>query len=67
VYAQAAGMMDASLFYTINENFKVGLEASNLLNDDTQTKYQMNQAGVKTDALNFTTDRRYALAVRATF
>lgn len=67
VYAKAAGMMDASLYYTINDNWKVGVEGSNLLNTETKTVYQMNQAGTKTDALNFTTDRRYALSVRATF
>ena len=45
----------------------MGVEGSNLLNNETKTKYQLNQAGVKTDALSFTTDRRYALSVRATF
>lgn len=67
VYAESSGMMDASLYYTINDNWKVGIEASNLLNDDTKTRYQMDQEGTKTDALSFTTDRRYALSVRATF
>lgn len=66
-YAKAQGMMDASLYYTINDTWKVGVEGSNLLDAETQTQYQMNQEGVKTDALNFTTDRRYALSVRATF
>lgn len=67
VYAEDSGMMDASLYYSITDNWKVGVEASNLLNEDTETMYQMNQSGVKTDALNFTTDRRYALSVRANF
>ncbi len=67
VYAKATGMMDASLYYTINDNWKVGIEGSNLLNTETKTVYQMNEEGVRTDALNFTTDRRYALSVRATF
>lgn len=66
-YAKASGMVDASLYYAINENVKVGIEGSNLLNAETQTQYQMNQAGTKTDALSFTTDRRYALSLRATF
>lgn len=66
-YAKAQGMMDASLYYTINDNWKVGIEGSNLLNQETETQYQLNQAGDKTDALSFTTDRRYALSVRATF
>lgn len=67
VYAKSAGMMDASLYYTINDNWKIGIEGSNLLNTETKTSYQMNQAGTRTDALNFTTDRRYALSLRATF
>src|SRR5690606_38841016 len=66
-YAKAMGMMDASLYYTINDNWKVGIEGSNLLNAETKTQYQMDQEGTKTDALSFTTDRRYALSVRATF
>ncbi len=66
-YAKAQGMVDASLYYTINDNWKVGIEGSNLLNEATETQYQLNQAGDKTDALSFTTDRRYALSVRATF
>lgn len=66
-FAEASGMVDASLYYNINDTWKVGVEGSNLLNTETKTKYQLNQAGVKTDALSFTTDRRYALSVRATF
>ena len=66
-YAEDSGMMDASLYYTINDNWKVGIEGSNLLNTETKTQYQMNQEGVKTDALSFTTDRRYALSIRGSF
>jgi TonB-dependent receptor len=67
VYVKAAGMMDASLYYTINDNWKIGLEGSNLLNTETETEYQMNQEGVKTQALSSTTDTMYALSLRATF
>ncbi len=66
-YAKAAGMLDASFYYSINEHWKVGIEGSNLLNTETKTEYQMNQAGDRTQALSFTTDRRYALSVRAVF
>ncbi|MDP4528580.1 TonB-dependent receptor [Alkalimonas delamerensis] len=66
-YAKSTGMMDASLYYSINDNWKVGIEGSNLLRSEIRTQYQMNQEGVRTDALNFTTDRRYALSVRAVF
>ncbi|UZJ43603.1 TonB-dependent receptor [Marinimicrobium sp. C6131] len=66
-YAKAQGMMDASLYYDISDIWSVGLEASNLLDEETKTQYQLNQAGDRTDALSFTTDRRYALSVRAVF
>ena len=66
-YSEDQGMMDASFFYTVNENVKVGLQVSNLLGTDTKTQYQQNQQGTRTDAFSFTTDRRYALTVRATF
>ncbi len=66
-YAKAQGMMDASFYYDINDVWSVGLEGSNLLNEETKTQYQLNQAGDRTDALSFTTDRRYALSLRAVF
>lgn len=66
-YAKSQGMMDASLYYDINDVWSVGLEASNLLNAETKTQYQLNQEGDRTDALSFTTDRRYALSLRAVF
>lgn len=66
-YSKDQGMMDASFFYSINENVQVGLQVNNVLGTDTETQYQQNQQGVKTDAFSFTTDRRYALTVRATF
>lgn len=66
-YAESIGHMDASLYYTINDNWKVGIEGSNLLNADTKTRYQLDQEGTTTEALSFTTDRRYALSLRATF
>lgn len=66
-YAKPQGMMDASMFYTINDNVKIGLQVSNLLKAETETQYQQNQQGTRTDAFSFNTDRRYALTVRATF
>lgn len=66
-YAEASGMMDASLYYTISDNWKIGIEGSNLLDTETKTQYQMDQDGTRTQALSFTTDRRFALSVRATF
>jgi iron complex outermembrane receptor protein len=67
VYTDAAGYLDATFFYTINDNIKIGFEATNLLDTETKTRLQLNQAGKKTDSLNFITDKRYAISVRANF
>lgn len=67
IYSAATGYLDGSIYYAINDNIKIGLEANNLLNTITKTKAQLNQAGDKTDSLNFVTDRRYAISLRASF
>ena len=67
IYADATGFMDASIWYAINENFKVGIEAANLTGEVVSTTTQLNQAGVKTEKSNFLTDTRYAISLRATF
>ncbi|MEN0035660.1 MAG: TonB-dependent receptor [Cellvibrio sp.] len=67
VFVKSGGMMDASLYYTINENLKVGVEGTNLLKSETETEYQLNQEGDRTKALSFVTDRMFALSLRANF
>lgn len=66
-YSKDQGMMDASLYYNITENVKVGLQVSNVLGTDTQTQYQQDLKGTLTDAFSFTSDRRYALSINAVF
>lgn len=67
VYAKAAGFLDGSAYYNITDNIQIGLEASNILNTETRTELQLDQEGTRTDSLNFVTDRRYALGLRAKF
>ncbi|MGV8834848.1 TonB-dependent receptor [Cellvibrio sp.] len=67
IYAKAAGYLDASVFYAINENWKVGFEASNLLDTETETLAQINQEGLKKESLNFTTDQRFAISLKGSF
>ncbi|MCJ8320890.1 MAG: TonB-dependent receptor [Colwellia sp.] len=66
-YSEDQGMMDASLYYNITENVKVGVQVSNVLGTDTHTQYQQNQEGTLTDAFSFTSDRRYALSLSGVF
>lgn len=67
IYADDYGTMDASVWYTINDILKVGLEGVNLTGDPVKTETQFNQAGERTPKSQFKTDTRYAISLRATF
>jgi len=67
IYNEANGQLDASLFWDVNENWKVGIQGTNLNNNVTETLMQINQEGDKKTRSWFTNDRRYSLVVRATF
>ncbi len=67
IYAKSSGHLDGSIYYDLTSNVQLGFEASNILNTITQTQAQYNQEGRRTDALNFRTDRRLALSLRASF
>ncbi|MDO3382933.1 TonB-dependent receptor [Gilvimarinus algae] len=67
VYQTDYGQLDASIFYNITDNIKVGLEGTNLTNEVTTTEVQYNQEGDRTQSLNFLTDRRYAVSLQVTF
>lgn len=67
IYDEAQGYMDASLWYSINDNVKVGIEGSNLLNEMTRTLSQVNAEGDTTGKTYSLTDRRYAVSMRITF
>lgn len=67
IFNDDQGYLDASIWYSINDNIRIGLEGSNLLDEMTVTRTQFNQAGVTTPKTYSMTDKRYALSVRATF
>ena len=62
VIAKATGQLDASISYQINENFRVGFEASNLFDE---VMYEQN--GRQTPRSHFKTDRRFSLYLSASF
>ncbi len=67
IYSEASGQVDASAFYTISDNFKIGVEGSNLLNEVTETKMQVNQDKTKVPRRFFINDRRVSLVLKGTF
>lgn len=66
VYSAASGQLDGSVFYDINDNISIGLEANNITNEQTRTFMRQGAAGDHY-ASYFVNDTRYALTLRATF
>lgn len=67
VYALATGQLDGSVFFTVDKNFKIGLEAQNLLNNVTKTSYLLNGDGQMAPRSYFISDRQFSLTTRLTF
>lgn len=67
VIADDTGTLDASIAYNINSHFKVGIDASNLLNEIISTKMIYNQAGDTTPRSYFKTDTRYGVFAQMMF
>lgn len=62
-----AGFLDGSLFYTINDNFKVGVQVTNLLDTTSKTIMILDDEGTQAGRSWFVQDRRATLVLRATF
>jgi TonB-dependent receptor len=67
IYALPAGQLDASIFLTVNPNFKIGIEAQNLTDTTTKTAFLMNSSGLEAPRTYFKADRQFTLSTRLTF
>lgn len=67
IYNDKTGTLDASAFYTINKNLKVGVQGTNLTNEVTKTLQQYTLDGRLAPRSYFMNDRRYSFIVRGTF
>lgn len=67
VYALPTGQLDASMFLTINKNFKLGVTGSNLLDETTKTNFLLNGDGLEAPRSFFKNDRTYTLTARITY
>jgi iron complex outermembrane receptor protein len=65
VFQEDYGQWDGSIFFNINDNFAIGLEANNLTNEEIiLSGRQLNSPGGKTYSVQ---DSRYALTLRGNF
>lgn len=74
IFNDSTGQLDGSIFYTLNDNWKIGLYGANLLDEVTvtqqQTSYNLNganQAGPLAPRSYFRSDRRVTFSLRYTF
>ncbi len=67
IIQEATGQLDGSFFYSINDNLKIGIQGVNLLDEVTKTSQVINNDLTQAGRSWFINDRRFSLALRATF
>ncbi|WP_269514557.1 TonB-dependent receptor [Brevundimonas subvibrioides] len=67
IFSDDTGQLDGSAFYTVNEQIKVGVQAVNLLDEQTRTFQVLNDSLLLAPRSWFKNDRRFSFVVRATF
>lgn len=67
IYQEATGQMDASLFYDLTDNLKVGVQGVNLLDDITETTQLINDDELRAPRAFNRNDRRFSFVIRANY
>jgi TonB-dependent receptor len=67
IWNAATGTLDASVFYSITPELKIGIQAQNLTNEVTKTLQQYTLDGRLAPRSYFMNDRRYAFILRGSF
>ncbi len=67
VYSLPTDSADASFFYTVNQNFKIGLTVNNLFDYKIRTSFVLNGDGLEAPRSFFKSDRQFQLSARLTF
>ena len=67
IYNDATGQLDASIFYTITPQIKVGIQGVNLLNEVTKTIQVYTSDGREAPRSYFMNDRRISFLIRGNF
>ncbi len=67
IMSDATGQLDGSIFYSVNDRVKVGVQAVNLLNETTKTFQVLDNTLQQAPRSWFRNDRRFSFIVRGTF
>lgn len=66
-FQEAGGQLDASIFFTVNENLKLGVQGVNLLDEVTKLSTLVDYDGTRVLSAAFRNDRRYTFIARFNF
>ena len=67
IWQESSGQLDASAFYQVTDNVKVGIQAVNLLDTITETSQVVDFDGTRITRSAFRNDRRYSFLMRFSF
>ena len=67
IYGESTGQVDGSIFYTVNDKLKIGVQGVNLLDEVTRTSQVIDFDGTRATRSAFRNDRRFTLLARFDF
>ena len=67
IYGEDTGQLDGSIFFTVNENLKLGVQGVNLLDEVTRTSQVIDFDGNRITRSAFRNDRRFTFLARFDF
>jgi TonB-dependent receptor len=67
IFNESTGQLDASAFYSITPQIKIGVQGVNLTNEVTRTSQQFTLSGLRGPRSYFMNDRRFAFIIRGNF
>jgi len=67
IWQEAGGQLDASIFYDVSENVKIGVQGVNLLDEITKTSQVVDFDGTRVTRSAFRNDRRFTFLARFKF
>lgn len=67
VFQEAGGQLDASIFFSVNDHVKLGIQGVNLLDEVTKLSNVVDYKGTRVLSAAFRNDRRYTFLARFDF
>lgn len=67
IWQESSGQLDASIFYAVTDNIKIGVQGVNLLDEVTKTSQVVDFDGTRFTRSAFRNDRRYTFIARFDF